>query len=209
MDIPLNAEVKFTDDTHGRSICIIINPIHNEITHLVVETKGILGLEYMVPIDRIISSTPHQIQLRCTHKDLVNMESFVSSQFVGPEDSEYRYYQSISEIEDGYHWPYTTQEDYGMYVGIEQIPHDELGIHRGAHVEATDGRIGRVDEFIVHPENNYISHLVLREGHLWGKKDVTIPVTDIKRIADDVVYLKLDKQTIKHMPSIPVRRSDR
>jgi hypothetical protein len=49
--------------------------------------------------------------------------------------------------------------------------------------------------------------LVLREGHLWGKKDVTIPVSEIDRITDDAVYLKLRKKVIATLPTVPVRRN--
>jgi hypothetical protein len=47
---------------------------------------------------------------------------------------------------------------------------------------------------------------VLREGHLWGQKDVTIPVSQIERIEEDAVHLKLDKRSIEALPAIPVRR---
>jgi sporulation protein YlmC with PRC-barrel domain len=73
-------------------------------------------------------------------------------------------------------------------------------------VEATDGHAGRVDEFLVDPANGHITHLVLREGHLWGQKDVTIPVAQIDRIEDGAVYLKLDKESIGALPAIPIRR---
>ena len=66
--------------------------------------------------------------------------------------------------------------------------------------------VGRVDEFLVDRETEHITHLVLREGHLWGQKDVTIPVSEIERIEEDTVYLKLDKEEIERLPSIPVRR---
>jgi sporulation protein YlmC with PRC-barrel domain len=88
----------------------------------------------------------------------------------------------------------------------ERIPPDELAVRRGAHVEATDGRIGVVEEFLVDPINGHITHLVLREGHLWGKKDVTIPVAQIDHIEEDKVYLKLSKQSIEALPAIAVRR---
>ena len=32
-----------------------------------------------------------------------------------------------------------------------------------------------VDELLVDPENEHITHLVMREGHLWGQKDVVYP----------------------------------
>lgn len=209
MDIPLNAKVKCSDGTEARSVCIIINPIDKAVTHLVIETKGLLGTEYMVPIEHISSSTAHQIELRCTHEELIQMDPFTRSQFIGPEDSAYSTYQQTEldlEADEGYLWPYAVYDDAGMYINTEQIPSDELAIHRGALVKATDGNIGHVGEFIINPENNHITHLVLREGHIWDEKEVTIALADIQRIEDDVVYLKLDKNALKELPSVSVRR---
>jgi hypothetical protein len=36
--------------------------------------------------------------------------------------------------------------------------------------------------FVVDPKTGHITHLVLREGHLWGQRDVAIPVNAIERI---------------------------
>jgi sporulation protein YlmC with PRC-barrel domain len=66
--------------------------------------------------------------------------------------------------------------------------------------------VGKVDEFLVDLSDGHITHLVLREGHLWGQKDVTIPVSEIQRIEEDTVYLKLDKHSIEKLPGIPVKR---
>jgi hypothetical protein len=67
--------------------------------------------------------------------------------------------------------------------------------------------VGRVDEFLVNPENEHITHLVMREGHLWGQKDVTVPVSAIDHFDEDTVYLKLNKQEIEALPTIAVRRN--
>jgi hypothetical protein len=73
-------------------------------------------------------------------------------------------------------------------------------------VNASDGCVRRVDEFLVNPANEHITHLVLRKAHLWGQEDVTILVSEIARIEEDTVPLKLDKQQIEALPAIPVRR---
>ena len=39
-------------------------------------------------------------------------------------------------------------------------------------------RLGKGDEKVDIP----ITHLILREGHLWGQKDVTIDMTCVERI---------------------------
>jgi hypothetical protein len=45
--------------------------------------------------------------------------------------------------------------------------------------------------------------LVMREGHLWGKKEVTIPLSAIGDTHEDTVFLKLDKKLIESLPIFP------
>jgi len=208
MDIPLNVDVYCSDEeVCGRSVSIILNPVTEKITHFVLRTKELVHLEYMVPIEYIVESTPHKIQLRCSRKQLAQFDPFTHVEFLDPHDVGYPHLPlPLAAVEPIGMWPYTLPGEDMTATPIEDIPYGELAVHRGAHVEAKDGRIGRVDEFLVNPQNSHITHLVLREGHLWGQKDVTIPVSEIDRIKDDVVFLKLDKQTIGHMPSIPIAR---
>ena len=88
----------------------------------------------------------------------------------------------------------------------QQIPPGELAVRRGTRVEATDGFVGKVDEFLVNPENGHITHLVMREGHLWGQKDVTIPLSAMADTHGDTVFLRLDKHQIESLPTVPVHR---
>jgi sporulation protein YlmC with PRC-barrel domain len=90
-------------------------------------------------------------------------------------------------------------------VDEKQIPPDELAIHRGTQVEARDGNVGEVSEFLVNPTTGHITHLVLKEGILWNKKAVTIPAAQIDRMEKDTVYLKLEKAEVEALPSIPIR----
>ena len=199
MDIPVDVEVKCCDRNCGRSTYIVLNPVTKEITHLVVKQREFPHTERLVPIDLMVESTPRLIRLRCDAPDLDRMDEFFETQFIPSKRT---------HIVDGAYlmWPYTytTQE----YVSRDQerIPIDELAIPRGAHVEAEDGRVGRVDEFIVDRESEHITHLVMREGHLWGQRDVTIPVSYIKRIDDDSVYLTIDKASVEALPVVPVFR---
>ncbi|MEJ2749430.1 MAG: PRC-barrel domain-containing protein [Anaerolineae bacterium] len=208
MDIPLNVDVYCSDEeVCGRSISIILNPVTQKVTHFVIQTEGFVHLEYLVPVEFIVESTPHKIQLRCSRKQLAQLDPFTHVEFLDPHDMGYPHLPPPMNETDGIGmWPYAIPEDYMTAVPVEDVPYGELAVHRGTHVEAVDGRIGRVDEFLVNPKNSHITHLVLREGHLWGQKDITIPITEIDHIEDDVVYLKLDKHTIEHMPGIPIKR---
>jgi sporulation protein YlmC with PRC-barrel domain len=141
--------------------------------------------------------------------ELAVLERFVRMQFLGSEEINLEGdLRRIAAESDANYWPYNSLEDgyIEMYGQVEQIPHHELAIHRGSNVEAANGPIGQVDEFIVDPTNNHITHLLLRRGHLWGKKDITIPVKEIDYIEQDNVHLKLNKDEVKALPAVAVRR---
>ena len=200
MDIPLNAKVSCSDGLFGRSTHVILMPTTGKITHLVVGTDVFPATEYLVAIDHVVESSPELIRLNCTQEALSKMPIFDRVEFI-PYD--------VAGLSAGSYlqWPFLVPEIAPVRKEKEHIPANELVIKRGAGVQATDGPVGRVDEFLIDPDDDHITHLVLREGHLWGKKDVTIPVSQIDHYRNNTVYLKLDKHSIEGLPAVPIRRS--
>lgn len=202
MDIPLNAEVQCADGLCGRSTYVIVNPVTQKVTDVVVEERVFPHTEYLVPLELVAESTPTLIRLSCVTGDLITLDPFIDVEFVpGEPFSDYDYAGEAVLL-----WPYALPDAGVIPEEHERIPLSELAVRRGARVEATDGHVGRVDEFLVDPESEHITHLILREGHLWGQKDVTIPVSQIGRIDEDTVHLKLGREQIEALPAIPVRR---
>jgi uncharacterized protein YrrD len=207
MDIPVNAKVKCQNKVCGKISCVIIDPISKLVTHIVVQEKGFIGIERLIPVEEILESQSDQITLRCSPDALSKFESFTESHYIS-SDAEFPDYQ----VEHYHYFPFSTSEfgetfEYEpWFVETECIPQNELGIHRGAEVYARDGKVGQVDEFLISAKDDRISHLVLKEGHFWGQKIVTIPVSEIDRIETDLIYLKLSKQDIEKLPAIPVKR---
>jgi uncharacterized membrane protein len=80
-------------------------------------------------------------------------------------------------------------------------------VRQGAHVKATDGRVGVVGELGAAEEGQDADHFVLQEGHLWGKKVVTLPLSAVDHVEGDTVYLKLDKKAIEKLPTIPLKKA--
>jgi hypothetical protein len=199
MDIPVNANVQCTDGPCGRSTYVILNPTTDQLTHLVVRQNQSPHAERLVPMDQVEEATPDLIRLRCTGHHLGEMELFIETEFVRVTVPDYASDSYIA-------WPYVIPKTVTRTVEHEHIPPGELAVRRGARVEATDGHAGRVDEFLVNPSDGHITHLVLREGHLWGQKDVAIPVSEIGYIEEKTVYLKLDKNSIEALPTIPIHR---
>ena len=58
-------------------------------------------------------------------------------------------------------------------------------------------------------ESGRITHLVLLEGHMWGKKDIAVPVNRIDRYEDGNVYLKIDKAQVESLPEFDVKGHER
>ena len=93
-----------------------------------------------------------------------------------------------------------------MIIEHEAIPAGGLVVHKGAGVFATDGHVGRVDEFLVEKKTGRITHLILREGHLWGKKDISVPINQVDRYEDGKAYLTIDRNAVKDLPLIDIKR---
>jgi sporulation protein YlmC with PRC-barrel domain len=72
-------------------------------------------------------------------------------------------------------------------------------------ISSDDHELGHVDGFVVDSEEG-ITHLVLEHGHLWGKRDVTIPISAVDTIANDEVRLTLTKDQVGEIKSVHVRR---
>jgi len=207
IDIPMDASVECADGVCGRSAYLVINPVKQKVTHLVVEEAQLPYTERLVPIEWVVQTTANLIQLKCTKEELAKQEPFIETEYVKPGPQELlalsTAYLGAPYADRYYLWPYAIPE---VREEHKHVPPGELAVRRGAQVEATDGTVGQVDEFLVDPETETITHLILREGHLWGQKDVIIAVSDIDHIEEDTVYLRLNKRGIEALPAIPIHR---
>jgi sporulation protein YlmC with PRC-barrel domain len=208
MEIPLNAQVECKDGVCGHSVFVIINPVTEEVTHVVVREDTSPNTEYVVPVNIMDDTVADTIQLSCSQADLKKMDPFILTKYIEEKVSATDFaYSKIYGPGSVYYIPYNVPDiTVSSPVEIPQVPPGELAVNRGTRVEATDGYVGKVDEFVVNPENCHITHLVMREGHLWGKKDVVIPISAIDKTYEDVVYLNLSKKQIEALPCIPVKR---
>lgn len=206
-DIPIHAKVFCADSDHacGHTTYLVLNPVTDEMTHIVVQRGVWPRDECLVPINLVAESDPYHVRLSCSRHELAAMDAFIETEFIrskvqryssGPDPYPYSYVVT---------WPFRYPEIEEIPVEHERIPVGELAVHRGARVEATDGYVGHVDGFLVDGSSRHITHLVLREGHLWNQKDVTIPVSTIDRIEEDIVHLKVDKKGIEHLPVAPAQ----
>ena len=206
-EVPISAKVECTDGACGETVTVVVDPIARELTHVVVQdTSAPRPVERLVPIVQIQSTAPSLVRLRCTKKELAQMEPFIEVQFLRSEQP----FPELINTPSAYLQPYvTSRETIHTPIEVERIPAGGLAVRRGTRVEATDGEVGKVGELVLDPESGKITHLILLEGHLWGKKEITLPLSAIENVYDDTVYLKLTKEAVSRLPTFPVSRQYR
>jgi sporulation protein YlmC with PRC-barrel domain len=201
-DIPLGKDVYCTDGLAGQSSHLILNPLNRRVTHLVVRKRHFPHSDHVVPIELVAETTESMIRLSCSTHELTLLEPFTETHFVkvNPLELDYPFDPILM-------WPYVTPEAEILPIDEERMAPGELAVSRGARVrDIGGGYVGRVDEFLVEPTDERITHLVVREGHPWNRKEVTIPMSQVARMAEETVYLKLDRRQIAVLPTIPIRR---
>ncbi|MGH7640643.1 MAG: PRC-barrel domain-containing protein [Candidatus Dormibacteria bacterium] len=91
-------------------------------------------------------------------------------------------------------------------VTTDRVPVGEVEVRRGDHVHATDGTIGRVQGLVIDADHQ-VTHVLLDEGHLWGEKQVSIPISAVTGV-DDGVHLNLTKDQVRDLPPVELDKSD-
>lgn len=196
IEIQANAEVYGQDELLGHVECLLVNPVSDTVTDLVVKTKAEPRTERVVPLRYLVGSDDHRVELSLNREHLQRLDRFLETDYLQVD------YPDEFTAGPVLMHPYLIPDRELVTVETERIPPGELAVRRTATVQATDGKIGKVDQFLIEPESGHITHLVMQEGHLWGKRDVMIPVSAIRSIQDDSVQLSLSKDEVEALPEI-------
>lgn len=211
-EFTIGSSVSSSDGVCGELSRVVVDPVAQTLTHLVVDPKHGNRMGRLVPVD-LVESTDDTIHLRCTTAEFDELEDAEESQFLPGTAAPWSYGrgQIIS-------WPYYSLGMGGMGYGgiglgnmnpgpqtvtLDRIPVGEVEVRRGEHVHATDGAIGRVQGLVVDPADHHVTHVLLDEGHLWGKKEVAIPIGAVTGITDGV-RLSLTKDDVGALPAVEI-----
>jgi len=194
----IGSDVGCADGICGTLTRVVIDPVSHTVSHLIVEPAGERHDDRLVPID-LVDASADGIRLRCTVADFETLDPVAEERFIEGTtvDPAYGPKQAIF-------WPYYgLRGKRGDVVADDAIPPGEMEVRRGEHVHATDGTIGRVEGLAIEPDGHRMTHVLLQEGHLWGRKQVAIPVAAVTRI-DDGVRLNLTKQQVQDLPPVDI-----
>ena len=171
----IGAQVTCGDGACGHLRRVVIDPVARALTHLVVEPGKWSGRNRLVPID-LVDSSVDEIRLQCSRAEFDALEDAEETHFLSGTNEQLGY--GGGEM---YMWPYYGLGTLGggMESGMagmpaliteDRVPVDEVEVRRGERVHAADGDIGQLHGFIIDPANHHVTHVLLEEGHVWGRK---------------------------------------
>jgi sporulation protein YlmC with PRC-barrel domain len=215
----IGTEVRCSDGPIGKINRVIVDPVAEALTHLAVEPEHRPDLGRLVPLD-LVDTSGGEIRLRCTKAEFENLDPAEDTQIIPASDG----YGGYGAGQVGY-MPYYGLEGGGMavpglgvgygaiepqVVATDSVPLGEVEIRRGDCVQATDGDIGRVQGLVIDPGSRHVTHVLLQEGHLWGKKEVAIPISAVASTRDGI-QLTITKRQVGDLPPVdashPEKRS--
>jgi len=217
MRLELGRPIGCADGRFGRLADVVVDPTAKRVTHVVAEpkAKGVIG-NRLVPVGLIdVDASDDVIQLRCTIDEAARLETVEGVAYLTVGDvpiSDPDWEVGASRVLAS---PYYEGTELGDYPGdlagagsllFDRVPKGELEIRRSSAVLSSDGHhLGHVDGFVV-DENNQIAQLVLERGHLWGRRQVTIPIGSVELVTNDEVRLSLSRDDVSALPAVRVRR---
>lgn len=212
-EFTIGSDVSCTDGACGELRRVVVDPVARALTHLVVEAKHRQGMGHLVPIDLVITSGA-DIHLRCTLAQFEDLEDAEDTQFLSGARGQWGYEQdqmlSHPYYGLGMGGMLGTNSMGGIGMGggprsqlvtNDRVPVGDVEVRRGDRVHATDGPIGKVQGLVVDLDTHHVTHVLLDEGHLWGKKRVAISIGAVTDVRDGV-QLNLTKEEVGDLPPI-------
>jgi sporulation protein YlmC with PRC-barrel domain len=217
MRLEIGNRVYCTDGGYGELADIVIDPLERRVTHLAVQPEQGEGGARLVPIElaKGRDDEKHEIELECTLDKAQGFESVQEAAYLRLGESPAEDPDWEVGVEDVLAMPYYNGLGVGPYPGelasdvtmyYDRMPKGEVEVRRASAVISADGHsLGEVDGFVVDADK-HITHFVLERGHLWGRKEVTIPIGAVARVESDAVHVALSKDEVGALPAVRVGR---
>ena len=218
MRLEIGNRVRCTDGVYGELEDIVIDPLEKRVTHLVVQPERGEGGARLVPIQLAKGRDDGQreIELECTLDEAHGFESVREAAYLRLDENAVEDPDWDVGVTDVLAMPYYyAGVGVGPYPGeltshaaiyYDRVPKGKVEVRRASAVISADGHsLGEVDGFVVDADE-HITHFVLERGHLWGRKEVTIPIGAVARVESDAVHVALSKDEVGALPTVRVGR---
>ena len=203
-EFTLGARASCSDGLCGEVVRAILDPATKTVTHLVIEPRHRKADGRLVPAGLVEPGTG-EIRLRCSIAEFGQLEAAEEIELAEGLDYSSGY---GPDAVMGYGQAGVSASGMGIGMSLghqpsivtsDNVPEGESEVAVHERVHAVDGEIGRLKGFAVDPADHRVTHVLLREGHLWGRKEVAIPVSAVASV-DDGIWLNLTKKQVEALP---------
>jgi sporulation protein YlmC with PRC-barrel domain len=197
--VTIGAHADCTDGPAGTVIRVVVDPVAEAVTHLVVEPNHERLRGRLVPVG-LVDATVGEVKIRCTLAEFEALDPAYDTQFVAGTTTYAAY-----GPEQAVFWPHAAHGgrygSRGDLVTEDSVPVGEVQVRRGDRVHATDGEIGHVKGLVIDRGNYHVTHVLLEEGHVFSHKEVAIPIKAVTK-ADYGIEVSMTKQEVGALPPV-------
>jgi sporulation protein YlmC with PRC-barrel domain len=199
----IGADASCTDGACGQVSRVILNPVAREVTYLVVDPKHRQYPGRLVPVN-LVHATTGQIRLRCTLAEFQALRPAEETEAVPDLDPTGHAGYDAPDLK-GFLNARRRQPKAPREVTADFVPDGGVDVRRSLSVWATDGEIGQVQGLVVEPGGgHHVTHVLLREGHMRGRKEVAIPIGAVTKIGTLIIHLSLTKHQVNDLPPVDI-----
>lgn len=210
MRLELGKQVRCADEAVRELVDVVVDSSSKSVTHLVVQPEDEPEDARLVPVGLVAGDADGVISLGCTAEELDGLARVHEYAYLRPgelpaEDSKWDV-----GVEDVYTTPnyapsafgeYTGDLDSGVGMAYDRVPKGEIELRHASSVYSADEHhLGGVKGLIV-DQDDRITYLLLERGHLWWRREITVPAEAVSTFETDLVTLGVTKRELEALPS--------
>lgn len=228
MHARLGMPVDASDGPWGELDDFVVDPTNWHITHLVVQPHHHHERSHLVSVDEV-GSCDDRLELALTGSAIDETPKVEVTEFIRVKPPAVLGNGWTSDAGAIHAWPYyplggtavgfagsgfitgysstgSTGSPQYAATTFDHLPHGRVEIRRSSQVVTSDDHtVGKVDGFLF-DDDGLITHLVLDHGHLWGRREVTIPIEHVFRATREQVHLDVTRAEVGEFPAVKFHR---
>jgi hypothetical protein len=207
LNLALGSTVRCADGAVRELADIVVDAPARRVTHIVVQPKHQHEAARLVALE-LAGEDANGVSLFCTAETLEGLEPV----------REFAYLPAGAQPEEDGEWDVGVEDvvvvpsvepldmaepelDPNVNLMYDRVPKGEVELRESSSVYSADEhRVGSVRGVVV-GEDGVITILTLLRGHLWWRREISVPVEAIASLENDVATLAVPKGELKRFPS--------
>ena len=198
LDLNIGSQVLCTDGDCGKLAKYAVNADEWRVTHLIVEDGMVLKKGRVFPFSAVEWATSNEIQLSVHGESLAKYPEYREEviEKPAPEDGNGAAAASVIPYGHGHSAapPVATVREkvrFGVAEGLAVV-------EQGTVINGREGKVGKLDHFLVDAVNGAITRVIVQQGLLFAKKR-SIPVFMTDSLSERAIFVAATEEALKEM----------